>query len=248
MTAPDVPRTTGAGLPAAVRLHVWSVAARDVPRAMSHVAADRFTLRRNGQLRFYRILGTGTGRTFTPSDADLRRWALLTVWDTPAARDAFEHTSIVAAWDAMAVEGARVDLVPLASRGSWAGRTPFGDPRAHRWDGPVAAITRARIRLTRWREFWQAVPPVSTDLREVPGLSLAFGIGEAPVGLQGTFSMWRSNRDLTEFARRRTPHRDVMDRTVERDWYVEELFARFAVVAATGRIGDVDLADLAPPA
>ncbi len=104
---------------------------------------------------------------------------------------------------------------PLVSRGEWAGRTPFGDPRPHRWDGPVAAVTRARIKTAQWRRFWSAVPPVSGDLRAVDGLRLAIGIGEAPVGLQGTFSVWGSNAALTEFAHRRSPHTEVMRRTHE---------------------------------
>ncbi len=124
---------------------------------------------------------------------------------------------------------------PLASRGTWVGRTPFGDPQPHPWDGPVAALTRARIRPSRWRAFWSSVPPVSGDLRAVEGLRLALGIGEAPVGLQGTFSLWESGAALTEFAHRRPAHVEVMRRTREMQWYAEELFARFALVEARGR-------------
>jgi hypothetical protein len=99
----------------------------------------------------------------------------------------------------------------------------------------VAAVTRARIRPSQWRPFWSAVPPVSLDLRAVDGLRLALGIGEAPVGLQGTFSVWESPAALTQFAHRRAPHVEVMRRTREVGWYAEELFARFALVDARGR-------------
>jgi hypothetical protein len=78
------------------------------------------------------------------------------------------------------------------------------------------------------------VPPVSGDLRETDGLDLAIGIGEAPVGLQGTFSLWSSNAALTEFAHRRSPHVEVMRRTHDVEWYAEELFARLAVVETRG--------------
>ena len=40
---------------------------------------------------------------------------------------------------AIAEEECRFLMRPLVSRGEWAGREPFGDPRPHRWDGPVAA-------------------------------------------------------------------------------------------------------------
>jgi len=100
--------------------------------------------------------------------------------------------------------------------------------------GPVAAITRARLRPLRARSFWRAVPPVSADLAAVDGLGLAIGIGEAPIGLQGTFSLWQSARALNEFAYRRPAHTDVVARTVAERWYAEELFARFAVRSVTG--------------
>jgi hypothetical protein len=63
---------------------------------------------------------------------------------------------------------------------------------------------------------------------------LRLGIGEAPIGLQGTFSVWRSNADITDFAYRRAAHADVIRKTRERHWYAEELFARFAVIASEG--------------
>jgi hypothetical protein len=78
------------------------------------------------------------------------------------------------------------------------------------------------------------VPPVSADLHRVPGLRLAVGIGEAPVGLQGTFSLWQDGASLVDFAHRRHPHADVVRRTPVEGWYAEELFARFGVLSAEG--------------
>jgi hypothetical protein len=85
--------------------------------------------------------------------------------------------------------------------------------------------------------FWRAVPPVSADLHAGAGLRLALGIGEAPIGLQGTFSVWESAAALNDFAYGRPAHAAVVDRTAREGWYAEELFARFAVLSATGTIG-----------
>jgi hypothetical protein len=63
---------------------------------------------------------------------------------------------------------------------------------------------------------------------------LAVGVGEAPVGLQGTFSIWESAQALVEFAHRRSAHSQVVRRTALEGWYAEELFARFEVVALSG--------------
>src|SRR5690349_20065828 len=101
-------------------------------------------------------------------------------------------------------------MAPLASRGRWAGRRPFGAPEPRRATGPVAAITRARLRWRRAAAFWAAVPAVSAELRTSPGLRLAVGIGEAPIGLQGTFSLWDDARSLVTFAHGRAAHAAVV--------------------------------------
>jgi hypothetical protein len=230
-----------AGLPH-VTLTFWGVGPRAVPAAMARMALDRRHLRRAPGLRFAKLLGTGDGRTFTVRDADPLHWGLLAAWDSPAAAAAFAAGATHRRWDAIARERCDVALRPLASRGRWAGRTPFGDPRPRRLDGPVAALTRARIRPTKARTFWRSVPPVSTDLHASEGLLLAVGIGEAPVGLQGTFSLWSSSDALTDFAHRRGPHVDAVTRTAREGWYAEELFARFEVLAASGTFAGLDLA------
>jgi len=113
----------------------------------------------------------------------------------------------------------------------------FGDPQPapapH--DGPVAAITRARIRPHLMRTFWAASREVAAAVRVADGLVLATGIGEAPVGLQGTFSVWESGAAMSAFAHRDPRHVAAIRRTPEVGWYAEELFARFAVQSVTGR-------------
>lgn len=213
-------------------LHVWGV--RSVGPALWRVARGRRPLRRAHGLRFAKLLGTGSGDTFTARDADLHHWAALTVWDGPESAAAFESHPVVAAWDAAAGERLRVRMTPQSARGTWSGQRPLGDRVAARVDGPVAAITRARLRPTRALQFWRAVPPVSADLHGSDGLRLSLGIGEAPVGLQGTFSLWDSADDLVDFAYRRSPHVEAVRRTAEVRWYAEEMFARLGVVDVSG--------------
>jgi hypothetical protein len=134
----------------------------------------------------------------------------------------------------------------VSSRGLWSGREPFGHPDPRRTDGPVAAITRARLSWRRQSRFWAAVPPVAAALHDAPGLALAIGIGEAPVGLQGTFSLWHRHRDLAAFAYRGAAHRAVAERTPQAGWYVEDLFARFAVLSSEGTVNGLDPLATAP--
>ncbi len=228
MTAPATPDL--------VTLTLWGVAPAAVPGAVLRMGLDRLHVRRTPGLRFAKLLGTGDGRTFTARDADPLHWGLLAVWDSPDAARAFGTGPTHRAWSRLSRERLVVSMRPIASRGRWAGGTPFGDPAPRRpaADVPVAALTRARIRAAKTRTFWRAVPPVSADLHRVPGLRLAVGIGEAPVGLQGTFSLWESGRAVTEFAHRRAAHTEAIARTASEDWYAEELFARFEVLGVEG--------------
>ena len=76
-------------------------------------------------------------------------------------------------------------------------------------------------------------------------MRLAVGVGEAPVGLQGTFSVWESAGALREFASG-SAHAAVVARTEPERWYAEELFARFAVVGGRGALDGAPVAgDLA---
>jgi hypothetical protein len=225
--------------PELVTLHLWGVPAHHVPGAIARMAGHRRALRpgvSHGPA-FAKLLGTGDGRTFTVRDADPRHWGMLATWDRAADADAFERGRVVRSWARVAEERLRVTLRPLASRGEWSRRRPFGEPVPTRHDGPVAALTRARITARRSAAFWRSVPPVSADLHRSAGLRLAVGIGEAPVGLQGTFSLWDSAGSLTDFAHRRAPHQEVVRRTAELGWYAEELFARFAVLDVEGTFG-----------
>jgi hypothetical protein len=200
------------------------------------MAADRRHLRGVPGLRFAKLLGTGSGRTFTPRDADPRHWGLLAAWDDDHAAAAFETGPLHRGWQRLATERFRVRMRPLSSRGAWARQRPFGDPAPRRASGPVAAITRARLRPAAARRFWRAVPPVSAAVRGAPGLLLALGIGEAPIGLQGTFSLWDGADALVEFAHRDPAHADVARRTPTEGWYAEELFARLEVLACDGTL------------
>ena len=204
-----------------VRLHVWRVPRRAVGKAMLRMA---FARRHLAGLRFGKFLGVGSGDTFGPGDADLTRWAAITVSDSPVR---------FPAWDRIATSQAGLDLEPLISRGTWAGRSPF-TPTGRRHDGMVLALTRARLRPSRALRFWRAVPAVSLEVHAAPGLLARFGVGEAPIGWQGTVSVWRGAADLTAFAYRQPEHRAAIARTPAARWYAEELFARFAVHDVSG--------------
>jgi heme-degrading monooxygenase HmoA len=200
----------------------------------------RIALRSVPGLRFARLLGTGHGRSFTPADADPRHWALLATWDSPATAAAFEGGPIAGAWSARADERWRLALQPISSVGRWSGRTPF-ESQAGAWsESPCAVLTRARLAPAKAAAFWRAIPPVAAEVRGASGLRFARGIGEAPIGLQATFSVWDSADAAMAFAYGSPAHRAVVERTPAAGWYAEQLFARFAVIESSGEVDGKD--------
>lgn len=214
-----------------VTLHVWRVPRRAVPLAFGHMARDPRRLRATPGVRFARMLGTGDG--FRVRDADLTRYAALVVWDDRDAAARFDATPTARGWSRISRASARLDLRLLKAKGRWSGREPFGEPGANE-DGMVLALTRARLTPRKAVTFWRAVPPVAAGVENAPGLLAHFGAGEAPIGWQGTVSVWRNAADLGRFAYRHPEHRAAITRTSTEGWYAEDLFARFAVLGVTG--------------
>jgi heme-degrading monooxygenase HmoA len=207
------------------------------PVVLGRLGADRLRLRGVPGLRFARLLGTGSGSAAT--GADLARSALFAVWESAGALAGFEDgwfAERAARVRACGGEAYTLRLALLSGHGRWGGRDVLAALRPARPSieaGPVAVLTRATVRPSRWHRFRSARPPVSAEVAAAPGLRAMVAIGEAPVGLQATFSLWTDAAAVTAFAR--SPrHRDVVRRTRAEHWYGEELFARFAPLGATG--------------
>jgi len=212
--------------------YFWTIKPSAIPFAILAMALDRFSLIRSKNVGFYKSLGTGKGETFTPADANSLRWGLVAQVND---LDAFDESSVVKRWRKNSVDEFRAVLEPISSHGKWAGKEPFV-ASVKDWEGPVAAITRARIKWHQNFRFWSSVPPVTISLKSAPGLMAAIGIGEAPIGLQGTFSLWESSAAIKNFAYKGAAHQKAIADTATYNWYSEELFARFAVREVRGTL------------
>jgi hypothetical protein len=208
-------------------IYFWKIKSSNIGFALLHMALDRGSLRRIKGVQFAKMLGTGKGETFTPRDADANQWGALVVIDS-ANLQALDNSNLIKRWRAHSLSEIRYLLDPISSHGLWAKKNPFAYSSVQT-DGEVVAITRARIKWFQNFRFWRAVPPVTASLHSSPGLITTIGIGEAPIGLQGTFSRWKTGADLRNFAYKGAAHQGAIAATERYNWYAEELFARFAV-------------------
>jgi hypothetical protein len=221
--------------------YFWRIKPSRIPFALVSMALNRLFLFWDKNVGFHKSLGVGKGETFTPRDADPLSWGLIAVVDDI---EAFDRSPVISLWRKNSVNEFRAVLSPISSHGKWARKDPFSselndvDARESikAWSGQVVAITRARIKWHQNFRFWRSVPPVTISLKSAEGLVSAIGIGEAPIGLQGTFSLWQSAAAVRDFAYRGQAHQKAIADTARYNWYSEELFARFAVLEQRGLI------------
>lgn len=227
--------------------HLLRYTRENAAEGLSRMGLDRPLLRRTAGLEFWKLMGTGRGRTMTLG-ADLRRWALFAVWRDDAALGAFLTGSPVAErWDALAAEAWHVRLRPRRARGTWSGFTFDADAPGAAVPGPVAVLTRATIRARRLVPFYRAIDGPARQLEEAPGVLASLGMGEWPVARQATFSLWRTPDDVRRYAYADGRHREVVRRSRAEGWYSEELFAQFEPYGSHGTWNGVDPLTPGPP-
>lgn len=186
-------------------------------------------------LRFGRLMGSGAGNGFGLRP-NFGVYAFLGHWDDRAAADHFFATH---PWFLKTVartcDRATFYLLPTMTHGEWGGERPFSpDPDAYDPAQPVAVITRATIRTRKLPDFWRYVPQTSASVADHPDRKLSIGIGEYPVFMQATFSLWKTGKAMQEFAYRSGHHKEVVRLTRARNWYKEEMFTRFTVLEGVG--------------
>ncbi len=214
--------------------HLLREPAWRAPVALGRLVGDRWRLSRVDGLRFFQVLGTGRGSSTSVGGISAARTALFAVWEEPDALADFLALTAFARRRAKAVESWHVRLRLLGGHGRWQGCDVLDGLMRGTPGGPVAVLTRAEVKLRHWGRFARAARPVSAEVNTADGLLAVVGMGEAPVGRQATFSLWRDAATLSSFAYRHPRHAEVVRRTREQGWYGEELFARFQPVGATG--------------
>ena len=104
---------------------------------------------------------------------------------------------------------------------------------------PVVAVTLARLNLTQVPRFIRWGKPVEELVRDHPGTTLALA-AMRPLRTVSTFSVWRSQREMTDMVRGRDPvpgakrHATAMVERARRDFHFEFTTLRFRALAEHG--------------
>lgn len=201
--------------------------------AFAMMGLARPALGRVPGIGFWKLCGSGTGEGFTPLP-NTGVYAILATWpDLATAQDRTENAPVFRRYGARASETWTLFLTPTTARGAWSGVRPF-TPDEGPFKGPIAALTRATVRPSRALRFWRRVPDISRVIGSDPNTLFKIGIGEVPLLHQITFSIWPDTASMAAFARANGPHARAISAVREGNWFNEELYARFRILATRG--------------
>lgn len=212
------------------------------------MAYFRLPLFFNKKATFYKLMGCGKNGTFDKVP-DLQQWAILMITDKNKKNDFQSHFNykklygrfITNWWKYFGCSKWTIILEPIEGHGTWDGKEVFGSlPRTSGYDGLIAVLTRATIRLNRLQHFWKHVSAVARIMSSSDGFITSFGIGEVPWIKQATFSIWKNKESLKTFAYKMPVHTEVIKKTRQEKWYSEDMFVRFKIIASLGSINGIN--------
>ncbi len=105
-------------------VYFWRVKTFAIPVAIILMATQRRSLRKQSGVKFFKLLGTGKGVTFTPLDADARRWGILVTIDESQIAN-FDSSKVIRQWRKIAISEYSAKLQPISSHGFWSKKQPF---------------------------------------------------------------------------------------------------------------------------
>ena len=218
-----------------------------IPLAFLSMAIFHIPLFFNRKISFYKLMGTGKNGTFDKVP-DFNQWAILCVFkeNSQHSNPAFNPLNLLGRFinlwfNLFSFEKFSIQLKPIVGHGLWDKKLAFGDLSSNEtMDGPIATLTRATIRLSKIKHFWNHVAPIANKMTTAKGYVFSVGIGEVPWIKQATFSIWESAEDMKTFAYSMKEHREVVKKTRQEKWYSEDMFVRFKIISTHGTLKGID--------
>ena len=209
------------------------------------MAIFRLPLFFNKNISFYKLLGCGKNGTFD-KHPDWQQWGIMAAFkpetniniqtDTTLIKNLYG--SFIHQWLIFFnCETWTILLEPTEGHGKWDNKKPFGNlPKQSVYEGSVATLTRATIRLSKLKAFWKNVDGVANQMNGAKGFITSIGIGEMPYIKQATFSIWENKEAMKQFAYQMSQHTEVIKKTRKENWYSEDMFVRFRPLKTFGSI------------
>ncbi|MDZ7848965.1 MAG: DUF3291 domain-containing protein [Owenweeksia sp.] len=204
--------------------------------AFTQMQFARGALRRVKGVTFTKLMGSGSqgGFSWLPN---FRVYCLLICWEKE-----IDYQQVYAnsnkwfqRYTQRSSENFSMQLRAYQQHGAWGGRDPFvnqeAEPPGH---NQVAVITRAYIRASKLRSFWKLVPRISYRLGGMSGLKFTKGVGEWPLIELTTISIWQNEEKMRAFAYGTPGHSRAVKQTRQKNFFSEELFARFIILDLSG--------------
>lgn len=209
---------------------------RYIPFAFVAMMLFRIPLWLNKNISFFKLMGSGKNGTFDKTP-DLQQWAILTVDRRQMIDDSQNliknlYGSFITKWIKLFHCNTYTYLLTaIEGHGMWDGKKVFGElPPNSNYEGKIAVLTRATIRLSKLNDFWKNVSNVASQMNTAKGFITSYGIGEVPWIKQATFSIWESKADMKNFAYGMQQHKNVIKKTRQEKWYSEDMFVRFSII------------------
>ncbi len=218
------------------------------PKGLSYFALLAMALHRlplwfNKNISFFKLVGCGKNGSFD-IHPDWQQWGIFAVSNQSLNIHTIQEEDLITQLYGSFInrwlrffkcETWSIFLNPIEGHGSWDGKQPFG-PLAKNtaYNGSIAILTRATIRISKLKSFWQNVNGVAVQVAGAQGLSTSIGIGEVPFFKQATFSIWQSREAMKQFAYQMQQHTEVIKKTRQDRWYSEDMFVRFIPLKTFG--------------
>jgi len=177
-------------------------------------------------MTFFKPLGTGSGNGFSIRP-DFSTFGFIAVFETETLAKDFLKSTTLQEYTKTATSYSNVLLYTIKSHGEWSKQNPFQASTPFDKSKPLGVITRATIKPSLAHKFWRYVPSVSKSMNNYKELIFSKGIGEFPLLMQATFSLWSDAESMMNYAYQNPKHAEMVKKTRELGWYSEELFARF---------------------
>lgn len=217
--------------------------------AVLAMAIHRIPLFFNRNISFFKLMGCGKNGTFD-KHPDWQQWGIFSVYKSPLQFEALTVSTVIqhlygkfiSKWYRLFnCEIWTIFLEPIEGHGRWNRTEPFGPlAKQSAYNGPIAILTRATIRISKLKAFWQNVDGVAKEMVKARGFITSIGIGELPYIKQATFSLWETKDAMKQFAYQLKQHAEVIQKTRKENWYSEELFVRFVPLKTLGTIRRTD--------